>query len=52
MISPIVTMTRNIKQFIEKRKPFEFDIETHDEISDLARSIQDLSAIIQSRAEK
>jgi hypothetical protein len=52
MIGPIVTMTRNIKQFIEKRRPFEFDIETHDEISDLARSIRDLSAIIQSRAEK
>jgi len=50
MISPIVTMTKNITQFIERRKPFEFDIETHDEISDLARSIRDLSAIIQSRS--
>lgn len=44
MVSPIVTITRNIKQYIEKRQAFSVKIETKDELADLADAIQILCA--------
>lgn len=39
MVSPIVTITKNIRQYIEKRQAFDVTIETKDELADLADAI-------------
>jgi methyl-accepting chemotaxis protein len=49
MVSPIIQITRRINDFREKKRPFVVDINTHDELQDLAIAIQDLTDLEISR---
>lgn len=43
-VSPVVKMTRRVHKFLKDRHPFQMEVETRDEISDLATSINQLCA--------
>ncbi|MBU2499219.1 MAG: hypothetical protein KKE57_09980 [Proteobacteria bacterium] len=43
IVSPIIKMTKGIRKFIETREPITVQIETNDELTHLAASIQDLA---------
>ena len=45
-ISPIIVITKNIKRFLENKKPFRIEVETKDEIFDLSVSINKLCALV------
>ena len=51
-ISPIVNITESIKRFMERKEPFDVQIETNDEINDLADSINKLCLATDSRTGK
>ena len=51
-VNPIVRITRGVKQFVERRLPFEVAIETKDELADLASAIKTLSALVQMPEEE
>lgn len=46
MTGPIIRITDGIKQFMDKKIPFDVDVETKDEIFDLVNSIKDLCTIV------
>jgi hypothetical protein len=49
MVSPIVKITENIRRFVDDRRlPFNVEIETRDELSNLASSIKTLSALVKT----
>ncbi|MBL7178239.1 MAG: hypothetical protein ISS66_20640 [Desulfobacteraceae bacterium] len=48
MVSPIIRITRGIQRFMETGDPFNIEIETRDELFDLASSIRELVARIGS----
>ena len=48
MVSPIIKITERINKFIDKKTPFEFKVETHDEIYQLAKAIDHLCVSIES----
>lgn len=47
MVSPIVRITDNIKKFIERKLPFNIEIETKDELADLADAIKTLTLMVE-----
>jgi methyl-accepting chemotaxis protein len=49
MIRPIIHVSERIKKFVENRTPFEVEVETHDEISELETSIRTLCQVIETR---
>ncbi|MFQ5824905.1 MAG: MCP four helix bundle domain-containing protein [bacterium] len=52
-VSPIVKITDSIKKFIDHKLPFNIDIETKDEFSDLTSAIKTLCALVETpEAEK
>ncbi len=52
MVSPIIRMTERVKKFIEKRTPFDIQVETNDEIAHLAEAIYNLCESVRSREEE
>lgn len=48
-VSPIVKMSRGIKDFMSKDVPFDTRIETNDELKDLANSIKELCSMVGAR---
>ncbi len=52
MVSPIIRMTERVKKFIEKRTPFDVEVETNDEIAHLAEAIYNLCESVRSREEE
>jgi len=49
MVTPIIRITKRIDEFREKKRPFEIEINTHDELQDLANAIRDLTDLEMSR---
>lgn len=49
MIRPIIHISERIKKFVENRTPFDVEVETHDEISELENSIRTLCQVINTR---
>lgn len=47
-VSPIVKITNGVKNFVDHKLPFDVDIETKDEFSDLASAIRTLCALVKS----
>ena len=50
MVGPIVRITRGIDAFVEKRRPFDVDVDTEDEIRDLALAVSKLCSASRSAA--
>lgn len=42
LVGPIVKMTKGIRKFLDIREPFQVQVETRDELSDMANSIREL----------
>ena len=51
MVSPVVRITKGIKRFLEKKIPFNVEIETNDEFYDLASAIGTLCSRVDMPAE-
>jgi methyl-accepting chemotaxis protein len=49
MVAPIINITDKVKMFIQNNLPFKIEIETKDEIFELANSIRKMSEYITSR---
>jgi len=49
MVSPIIRITERVKKFIDKRTPFDVQIETNDEIAHLAEAIYNLCESINTK---
>jgi len=49
VVKPIVNMTEKTKEFIESQKPYEVDIESHDELSDLNAAIRTICSLAGSQ---
>lgn len=52
MISPIVRITKKVKSFVDQNLPFNVEIETKDELFDLASSIGTLCSLAKASREK
>ncbi|TFH01010.1 MAG: hypothetical protein E4H13_05980 [Calditrichales bacterium] len=52
MVNPIIQITNRINLFKEKRRPFDVQVESHDELADLAASIQVLCYSISDQENK
>lgn len=48
VVNPIIGITKSIQKFIETREPFQFKVETRDEIAELASSLGNLLAHIRA----
>jgi HAMP domain-containing protein len=48
VVNPIIEITRSIQKFIKTGEPFQFKVETTDEIARLASSLEELAAQIRT----
>jgi signal transduction histidine kinase len=49
IVSPIIRITERINKFKERRTPFDVEIETKDEIFELASSIENLCSSVKNQ---
>ncbi|MBN2092721.1 hypothetical protein JW964_24075 [candidate division KSB1 bacterium] len=51
-VSPVIKITKGIKRFLNRKAPFDVQIETRDEIYDLAESISNLCNLTKSQVKQ
>lgn len=51
-VSPIIRITKGVREFVKRRVPYEVDIETNDEIKELSEAIENLVVFVDEPGEE